>query len=316
MAGRAEAVDMAVAGARPRIGVMAKLAGMIRLMRPGAWVKNLFILAPLALTPQMVIGPWDQAGPAITQTLFALLAFCLIASAGYVFNDIVDRRVDQFHPRRRERPIAAGIIGVPGAVTLAVVLLACGAAAAWMAGFGAAVMALLYVVLMLAYSLVLKRFSLIDVIAVALGLVLRVDAGAEAASVAPNVWLVILVFLVGIFAALAKRRDDVMTTLYKGTHPHLTGYNEPFLNVATSIFLAASVICYIVFVSDVEVMARLRTEQLHLTVPFVIASALRYLQVTLVDEANGAPFELLVRDPFTILAALGWTATMVALVYG
>jgi len=297
-------------------GAMTKFAALLGLMRPAAWIKNLFILAPLALTPQMVIGPWEQASSAITQTLFALVSFCLIASAGYVFNDVVDRRVDQFHPKRRERAIAAGIIGVPAAMTFAIVLLALGAGAAWMAGPGAALMALLYVVLMLAYSLVLKRFSLIDVVAVALGLVLRVDAGAEAASVAPNVWLVILVFLVGVFAALAKRRDDVMTTLYQGTHPHLVGYNEPFLNVATSIFLAASVICYIVFVSDVEVMARLRTEQLHLTVPFVAAAALRYLQVTLVDEKNGAPFDLLVRDPFTVMAAGGWVLTMAALVYG
>jgi len=144
----------------------------------------------------------------------------------------------------------------------------------------------------------------------------RVNAGAALMGAQPSVWMVIVAFLFGIFAALARRRDDVMATLEAGGDAGRPGYNEPFLNVAVSVFLTVLVISYVMYVTDPSVAERTRIDRLHFTVPFVVAGALRYLQVILVDERPGEPFRLLWRDPFSLLMALGLIGTLLVLFHG
>jgi decaprenyl-phosphate phosphoribosyltransferase len=128
--------------------------------------------------------------------------------------------------------------------------------------------------------------------------------------------MVVTVFLFGIFAALARRRDDVVAAQALGGEAGRPGYNEGFLNVAVSIFLAVLVLSYVMYVADPSLAERTRIDKLHFTMPFVVAGALRYLQVILVEEKPGEPVRLLWRDPLSLVLALGWLGALLWLVHG
>ncbi|MBL8831412.1 MAG: UbiA prenyltransferase family protein, partial [Rhodospirillales bacterium] len=176
---------------------------LIRLARPKHWVKNAFVAAPLFFTPDAL----DAAN--LKAVALAILAFSLAASAVYVFNDFFDRTADRLHPEKRHRPIASGKVAGGTALAFAALLLAGAGAAALVlpATFGK--LLAVYVALNVAYSVRLKHVSLLDVLIVAAGFVLRVEAGAFAIGVVPTVWIVVCTGLLALFLALAKRRDDL-----------------------------------------------------------------------------------------------------------
>jgi 4-hydroxybenzoate polyprenyltransferase len=290
--------------------LLQALWGLVRLTRPWEWPRNLLLLAP-------VIFATREFDPALAIRVgLALLLFCAASAALYCLNDIVDRRLDAQHPLKQTRPLPSGAVGVPAALVLAVLL----AGASLYFGFQLdraffEVLAM-YVGLGALYSLLLRRLAIVDVLAVGILYVLRINAGAALIGAQPSVWMVIVVFLFGIFAALARRRDDVMAALALGGESGRPGYNEGFLNVAVSVFLTVLVLSYVMYVTDPSVAERTKIDRLHFTVPFVVAGALRYLQVILVDEKPGEPFRLLCRDPVTLLMAVGWIATLAWLFHG
>jgi len=290
--------------------LLQALGGLVRLMRPWDWPRNLLLLAP-------VIFAMREFDPALAiRAGLALLLFCAASAALYCLNDVLDRRLDAQHPLKQARPLPSGAIGVPAALFLAALL---GNASLYFgfqldrAFFDVLAM---YVGLGALYSILLRRLAIVDVLAVGILYVLRVNAGAALIGAQPSVWMVIVVFLFGIFAALARRRDDVIAALTLGGESGRPGYNEGFLNVAVSVFLTVLVLSYVMYVTDPSVAERTRIDRLHFTVPFVVAGALRYLQVILVEEKPGEPLRLLWRDPVTLLMALGWIATLAWLFHG
>lgn len=288
-------------------GVLRALWGLLHLMRPWDWPRNLLLLAPVVFAVR-------QFDPAIAMRVgLALLLFCAASSALYCFNDIIDRKLDAQHPLKQARPFPTGAVGLPAALFLALAL--AGGALYFAFSFDRPFFDVLamYVGLGVLYSVLLRRLPVIDVLAVAILYVLRVNAGAALMGVQPSVWMVIIAFLFGVFAALARRRDDVMAAQALGGESGRPGYNEAFLNVAVSVFLTVLVLSYVMYVTDPSVAERTRIDRLHFTVPFAVAGALRYLQVILVDEKPGEPFRLLWRDPLTLLMALGLIGTLLAL---
>ena len=286
--------------------VLHALSGLVRLMRPWDWPRNLLLLAP-------VIFAAREYDPALAiRAGMALLLFCAASAALYCLNDVVDRRLDAQHPLKQARPLPSGAVGLPAALLLAGVALYFGY------GLDRAFFEVLemYVGLGALYSLLLRRLAIVDVLAVGILYVLRVNAGAALIGGQPSVWMVIVVFLFGIFAALARRRDDVMAALVQGGESGRPGYNEGFLNVAVSVFLTVLVLSYVMYVTDPSVAEDTKIDRLHFTVPFAVAGALRYLQVILVEEKPGEPLRLLWRDPVILLMAVGWIATLVWLFHG
>lgn len=286
------------------------LWGLLRLMRPWDWPRNLLLLAP-------VIFAAREFDPALAiRTGLALLLFCAASAALYCLNDVVDRRLDAQHPLKQTRPLPSGAVGIAAALSLAALL------AGVSLYFGVQLdraffdVLAMYVGLGALYSVLLRRLAVVDVLAVGILYVLRINAGAALIGGQPSVWMVIVVFLFGIFAALARRRDDVMAALTLGGESGRPGYNEGFLNVAVSVFLTVLVLSYVMYVTDPSVAERTRIDRLHFTVPFVVAGALRYLQVILVEEKPGEPLRLLWRDPVTLLIAVGWIATLTWLFHG
>ena len=285
------------------------LPPIIRLLRPKQWIKNGFVAAPLFFTPDKVDAD------SLLDVLSGIAVFCMAASAVYCLNDLRDAEGDRNHPVKKYRPIASGAVSPSAAIVLMVLLLVGGAAlAAWRVPVilwtvGA------YFALNVAYTIRLKHIAIIDVLIVAFGFVLRVDAGALIIDITPSAWILIVTGLLALFIALAKRRDDIVRDMDASHRKSLDGYTLPFLDGSLMAVLSTLLVSYLIFTTDEAVMARLGSDQLYFTGPFVIAGVLRYLQLTIVYERSGSPTDLVYRDPGLLFSVAGWLATFVWLLY-
>ncbi len=281
----------------------------LTLLRPRQWIKNAFVAAPLFFTPNAVSGSnvWAVA--------VGFLAFSMLASAVYCLNDLRDREADRGHPVKKSRPLAAGTVSPAGAIVMMVALLAGAfALSLWLAPAVLPVLAA-YFAFNVAYSLYLKSVPIVDVMIVALGFVLRVEAGALLIGADPSAWILIVTGLLSLFIALAKRRDDLVRELDSRHRGSLDGYTKQFLDGCIHAMLAALLVSYLVFTTDEAVMARMGSDRLYLTGPFVIAGVLRYLQLTVVYERSGSPTDLAFSDRGLQLSVAGWLATFSILLY-
>lgn len=285
------------------------LPPIIRLLRPKQWIKNGFVAAPLFFTPDKVNAA------SLLDVLAGFAVFCMVASAVYCLNDLRDAKADRNHPVKKDRPVASGAISPATAIVLMALLLAGGSAlGAWR------VPVILWVVgayfaTNIAYTLHLKHIAILDVLTVAFGFVLRVEAGALIIDIEPSAWILIVTGLLALFIALAKRRDDIVRDLDAEHRKSLDGYTLPFLDGSLMAVLSTLLVSYLIFTTDQAVMARLGSEKLYFTGPFVIAGVLRYLQLTLVYERSGSPTDLVYRDTGLQLSVAGWLATFVWLLY-
>lgn len=282
---------------------------VLTLIRPRQWVKNVFVLAPLFFSPS---ASFEGSGVAV---FWMFVAFCLVASGLYCLNDLRDRDADKLHPTKKDRPIASGQIS--GAVGMT--LFACLSGGGLVLGFaltdGGPVL-LAYFVLTSLYSFWLKHIAIVDVLVIALGFVLRVYAGAMAADLHPTVWILVCSGMLALFIALTKRRDDLTQELGSAHRESLEGYSVAFLDAAFIMVSTALVVSYVVFTTDTDAMTRLGSDQLYLTIPFVIAGTLRHLQLTMVYRRSGAPTELVTSDPFLAVCVFGWIGCFAYLMYG
>jgi decaprenyl-phosphate phosphoribosyltransferase len=289
--------------------VLSNFLPILKLLRPHQWAKNAFVAAPLFFTPAAL------STDTVLLVLAGMASFCLVSSAVYVLNDWVDREADRLHPKKRHRPIASGRVGPGAALATFVVALAGGLAlATWLDPLFGAVAAL-YFAVNLAYCFLLKNLSLIDVLTITLSFVLRVVAGATLIQSEVSVWILMCTGLIALFLALAKRRDDLVKAMDGSHRPALEGYTKPFLDAAVTVVLGALLVAYTMYATDEEVAGRLNTEQIYLTVPFVLAGILRYLQIALVEERSGSPTVVVLSDAFLIGCMALWVATFALLIY-
>jgi decaprenyl-phosphate phosphoribosyltransferase len=284
---------------------------ILRLLRPHQWAKNAFVAAPLFFTPQLI--SWANLG----RVALGVACFSAMASAIYILNDWRDREVDRKHPTKQHRPLAAGTVSVSSAAVAALILTIISATVTLLyLPRGFAIVLAIYVAQNLAYNLWLKQVAILDVLCIAIGFVLRIYAGGQLIGITPTVWIVACTLLLALFLAFAKRRDDLVLGVDDEHRRSLSGYNLPFIDASLAIVLAALVVSYLLYTTQPENMARLHSDKLFLTAPFVIAGVLRYLQVTLVEHRSGSPTRLALTDRFLMITILGWVATFAGLIYG
>lgn len=291
------------------VGPISRVHVYLVLMRPHQWVKNVLVFAPLFFSPPTVN----------LRTLLVVFAgfacFCALSSGVYAINDLCDRNVDRLHPRKRNRPLAAGQISALEAVILSFGLI-CGALAlAYVLSPIFALIAAIYVAMNIAYSCKLKNVSIVDILVVATGFVLRLDSGAILVNVEPSAYLMTCTGLMALFMALGKRRDDLVKQLSTDHRESLSGYTPQFLDISMAIVLGALLVCYLIYTMDPAVMHRFGTDKLYLTLPFVIAGIMRYLQITVVEEKSGSPTRIVTSDKFMITTVCGWIVVFAMLIY-
>jgi len=282
-----------------------RLSTLFHLLRPRQWIKNAFVVAPLFFSA----AHWTLQS--VKDVSLGVVVFCLLSSAIYIFNDIFDRKADQLHSTKKHRPLASGAVSLSTAWILFTLLSLVGINLAFFLGGSFLWFALGYYILQIFYCFWLKHISLIDVVVISLGFVLRVLAGAALIATTPTPWIIIMTTLLALFQGLAKRRDDLVREVDGSHRPSLRGYNKHFLDVSISVILGSLLVAYLIFTTDQFVIARFGTENLFYTTPLVILGILRYLQITLVEEKSGSPTEIVLRDRFLILSILGWIISFV-----
>lgn len=283
----------------------------IQLLRPHQYVKNGFILAPVFFAFRFLNLHL------LSNLLVVALGFSFVASAIYILNDYFDIESDRQHPTKKNRPLAAGTVSVPGAMGLMVVLLAVGGTMIGLVSHLALLLTGVYVVNNLLYSFKLKHIPILDITQISVGFVLRLYIG-EAASEgqAPlSMWIVLDTFLLALFLALAKRRDDVLLALDgQKVRKAIDGYNLEFINAAMILMASVTIVGYISYTISAEVTSRLHTDKLYYTVGFVVLGILRYMQITFVEQKSGSPTKILLRDLFLQITIVAWLITFIALV--
>ena len=300
----------AVAPATPRVAPRPRLAAdLLRTARPRQWVKNGFVVVPAVFGA--AFHAWQLGHVAL-----AVAAFCLTASGLYVVNDIADRDADRLHERKRNRPIAAGRLGIPAAVLLAAVLMAGGAALALLSGVAVLVFVGIYAAVTLAYSAWLKHIVIVDVIVLASGFVLRVAAGAAAASVAPSEWLLLCTMFLALFLGFGKRYHELV--MLGETAPDHRRVLDNYTEASLGQFLNASMLatlfsyCLYTFFS----VAGQNHRGLMLTIPFAIYGVFRYMLIMETRSEGGAPEEVILQDRPLQLTAVLWFAVAALVIYG
>jgi decaprenyl-phosphate phosphoribosyltransferase len=309
MADRDLTTAAAVDAAAPGRGLVAQLWPLLKLLRPQQWLKNAFVIAPLFFTP--AAATIHNA----VLVLLGVLCFCALSSTVYIVNDYADRDSDRAHPVKCRRPLAAGTVSLALAASALGLLLAVGLAGGFALNPAFGWIALAYLLCNFAYSFGLKTIAILDVMLIAFGFLLRVEAGSVLIAARPSAWILVCTGLLALFLAMAKRRDDLERDLDAAHRASLRGYTREFLDTSVTVLLGALLIAYLIYTTDAQVTQRLGTDQLYFTAPFVVAGILRYLQVTLVEKRSGSPTEIVVADPFMILAITGWLATFGALIY-
>lgn len=286
----------------------------VEALRPHQWVKNLLVIFPLFFTDLAYgLSGWVAA-------LTAFGSFCFAASSIYLLNDILDRREDALHPKKRSRPIASGRLPVGAAwMTLAITL-----------GVAAALASLVptseqrfwtwpcaYLVLNVAYSFRLKRLVIVDCMCIAMGFQLRVMAGAAAINVDASKWIQLCTFFFALFLAFCKRYEEVgrQAEAAGQTRQTMSEYSTAFLNMLIGPLAALSILSYALYTVSPETVARHNTDQLTLTVPFVCYGVFRYLFLVYRKHEGGDPAKLLFRDLPLVLSG-GLYVAVVLLVLG
>lgn len=294
---------------------MAQIYQIIRLLRPKQWIKNVFVFLPMFFAGQLgSLECWKLS-------LLAFVAFSLMASAVYCINDVRDAEADRLHPVKRLRPVASGEVKIHTAIALMLLCMAGSIAVSAFClsseGLWPLVIVSAYLVMNLAYCLVLKRYAIIDVFIIATGFVLRLVMGGVVCSIWLSPWIVCLTFLLTLFMAFAKRRDDVVLYEEKGivTRANTPRYNLPFMNQTLGILASVTIVCYIIYSVQPEVEARLGSRYVYLTSVFVLAGILRYLQVALVDAKSGSPTRILLKDRFIQCCLAGWIISFMIIIY-
>ncbi len=282
---------------------------ILKLMRPYQYVKNIFIFAPLLFSFN-----FDDNAKIVT-TLIIFILFSLLASSVYVLNDLMDIQEDKAHPTKKNRPLANGSVSIGVAKFLFVFLSAISLIGSFFISIELFYVLVAYFILNISYSLKLKHISIVDIFIIATGFVLRLFAGSVATDIHLSMWIIIITFLLAIFLALAKRRDDVLLSMSGAqTRKNIDGYNLEFVNAAMTLMSGVVVVSYILYTVSSEVIARVHTEYLFLTSFFVLLGIFRYMQITFVEQKSGSPSKIVLSDLFLQITLVLWVISFIVIV--
>jgi 4-hydroxybenzoate polyprenyltransferase len=287
------------------------LKALIKTMRPRQWTKNGFIFFGIIFDKRLfMLHP-------LSRTIAGFVLFCLISSAVYLFNDIADVEADRNHPEKKYRPIASGQLPIPVALITALLLTAIALPLAYLLSPLFALILAVYLANNILYSRWLKHVSLLEVLILSSGFVLRVAAGVVL--ILPvqrfSPWLYMITVLFSLYIVLGKRRAE-LNLLAQGASAHrkvFDGYTLPLLDQYITIVSGMTIVAYSFYSFSAPNLPANHT--MMLTIPFVVYGIFRYLQLIQISHAAGAPDEVALKDRPLQITVLLWGLAVIAIFY-
>ncbi|MFA5800984.1 MAG: decaprenyl-phosphate phosphoribosyltransferase [Thermoleophilia bacterium] len=278
---------------------------IITSLRPRQWTKNLVVFAGLIFSRN--IFNLSMQG----KVWATFIAFCAVVGAGYILNDILDREKDRIHPIKKSRPIASGSLEIGRAGMVAAILVIVAMAAGYFVDPYLPLFLAAYLVLQVAYALVLKHLVIIDVLVISLGFVLRATAGAVVIHVSISAWLLICTMLLALFLALAKRRAELVLLEDEASshRRNLEHYSIALVDQMTGVTASATLVSYALYTFTAFDQSR----GMMMTIPFVLYGIFRYLYLVHKHLKGGSPEQILLTDKPLLIDILLWVASAAAI---
>ncbi len=286
------------------------MSAMVRLLRPKQWTKNLLVFAALLFT-----GSFNDSG-LLTVAVFAFVSMCAASSATYVFNDLKDVERDRAHPKKKNRPIAAGAVSKSVAIGLGIVLAGLGLSVAYLLGTDSLIIVSTYLAIQVFYNLGLKRVPVADVYVIALGFVLRAGLGAAAIEVKLSGWLIFCTGALALMLGFGKRRHEFIQQgeERETTRQSLVHYNRTALDALVIMFATAAALCYGLY--TLESKTAEQYPGIILTAPFVFYGITRYVLLVFTANEGGEPEEVLFRDPHLVFSIILFVIAAILAILG
>lgn len=281
------------------------------LIRAQQWIKNFFLFIPAFFAGRLF------EIPIIIALIPGFISFSLVASSIYIINDLRDLESDRKHPRKKNRPLPAGKVSEKQGKIIGAICAVLGFAIAFYCGLPFFLIAGTYFLVNIAYSFGLKHIGILDVMLVSSGFLLRVLAGGQVTDIPVSQWLTIMIFLLALFLSISKRRDDLVLAKNSAVEARksVKNYNLDFVNAVITLLAGILIVSYLMYTISPEITKRLNSEYVYVTVIFVLAGILRYLQITFVEEDSGSPIKVLYKDKFIIITLFLWMMTFFAVIY-
>jgi 4-hydroxybenzoate polyprenyltransferase len=282
----------------------------LQIMRPLHWTKNVFVFAAL------IFGQKLGVPLAVCRTIGGFFCFSLAASAVYILNDIIDRKTDSLHPEKRKRPIAAGSVSVGSAALVSILCAIVAVVGSFFLAHNFALIILTYIVLMILYSLVLRRVMILDCVVISIGFCLRAIAGAVVVDVPISPWLIICTFALCLFLAFGKRRSEIalLGEDSESFRKTLAGYTPELLSHMLDVTSGLAVICFLLYAMDDRTFRIFGTNHLVYTTPLVLYCIFRFSALIQQGRFSGI-VELILHDlPFQIGLTL-WVVSCIGIIY-
>lgn len=286
------------------------LIALIKSMRPRQWTKNVFVFVPLFFDRKLT----DPES--VLRTIAAFVLLCLMSSAVYLMNDLVDIEKDKQHPVKKNRPLPAGELSPTVAVVAAVILAVISLVAGYFLAPSLALILLIYLLLQIAYTLWLKNIVLVDVLVVASGFVLRIAAGVAVIEVERfSPWLYVFSFFLALFLVLGKRRHELVLLGDEGASHRsiLSEYNIDLIDRMLGIVTTGTVVAYSLYTFLAEGLPA--NHVMMLTIPFVLYAIFRWLYLIHVRQEGGAPEDIVLRDRPLQLSIVLWALVVFIAIY-
>lgn len=300
-----------------------KYFALLKALRPNQWIKNFILFAAIIFNGRLFDINY------FVLTLVGFIIFCMLSSASYLFNDIIDMRYDKLHPLKNKRPLASGQIKLNLASETAFILGLFGLISALFLSVNFFVISAIFTLLHIFYSLLLKKHAVLDILSIAFSFILRAFAGEILTGYHLPFWLFLTILFVALFVAATKRHAEL---LHQGsvTRPALFQYRERLLDSYTSMFGSASIIAYSLFAFIEEPIqftgplkqflvnvAPLVIERKWMvtTIPFIIYGLMRYAQLAYEGTAGEQPEKIITKDIPLIISIVGWGLSIITILY-
>lgn len=305
------------------------LYAIFKAVRPRQWLKNLAVFTTLLFSGQLFVYNY------LASSFLGFIAFCFLSSSNYIFNDILDAPRDRKHPFKKFRPVASGALPIPLAIIISILSAMAGLALSYSIGQSFFVLAIIFISLQYAYTLLLKHVSVIDILAITAAYFIRVYAGEAATGYHISIWLALAALSLALFLAVGKRRAELTLIqgyagiLPKDTRGALSHYSEKLLDTYTAMFANSTFITYafytflekpinrgLLFKNYYEFTSSFPDRKwMMISVPFVLFGIMRYMQ--LIYEGKGeSPEQILTSDKPLLMTIILWGASILLVVYG